>query len=343
MADYRTDAPPIVKEFLRFLKTGKNLSDKTINEYFLDLRTFLRFMKLERAIVDPDTRFDEIDVTDIDLNFVRGIRKVDINSYIHYLRSDRIINEGSKKEKQGLSAVSSQRKIACIKSFFAYCTETADLIDKDPSTSVIFPKEPPKLPAYLSEEECYKLLNSIEGTYADRDYCIILFFLTSGLRVSELVSIDIQDLQTEKDNYFLKVKGKGGKERQVYLSEACINAALKYLETRSNSKQGSPKSDALFLSRRNDRMSVDAVQKLVKKAMRAAGLREYSPHKLRHTAATLMLQNGVDVRTVQEVLGHDNLSTTQIYTHVNSPMLREASRANPISRIGKTSRKKSSP
>ena len=139
----------------------------------------------------------------------------------------------------------------------------------------------------------------------------------------------------EKDNYFLKIKGKGGKERQVYLSEACIKAAQKYLEVRESEKKEAPQDDALFLSRRNGRMSVDAVQKLVKKTMKAAGLNEYSPHKLRHTAATLMLQNGVDVRTLQELLGHESLSTTQIYTHVNSPMLREASRANPISRIQK--------
>ena len=334
MADYRTDAPQVIKDFLRFQKKGKNHSDKTINEYFLDLRTFFRFIKMDKALIEPDTAFDDIDIMDVDLNFIKKIKKTDINNYIDYLRSDRKVKEGTKKETQGLAATSTQRKIACLKSFFAFYTDTADLLDKDPTIGVIIPKGRKKLPAYLQEEECYKLLRSIDGLNEKRDYCIILFFLTAGLRVSEIVSIDVQDLQMEKDNYFLKVRGKGGKERQVYLSEACIVAAKEYLEIRETEyKPAEGEENALFLSRKHTRISVDAVQQMVKKSMKLAGLREYSPHKLRHTAATLMLQNGVDVRTLQEVLGHQSLSTTQIYTHVNSPMLREASRANPISRL----------
>ena len=334
MANYRTEAPQVIQDFLRFQTKGKDLSDKTIDEYFLDLRTFFRFMKMERAAVEPDIPFDEIDIMDIDLEFLKGIRKVDINSFIDYLRSDRKVYEGTKNEKYGLSASSTQRKIACLKSFFSYYTEIADLLSKDPTTGVIKPKSRKTLPDFLTEEESYKLLQSISGLNEQRDYCIILISLTCGLRVSEIVGINIQDLQMEKDNYFLKIRGKGRKERQVYLSEACIQAVKEYLEVReAEYTPDKGEEDALFLSRKHKRMSVDAVQALVKKSMKAAGLHEYSHHKLRHTAATLMMQNGVDVRTVQEVLGHQSLSTTQIYTHVNSPQLRDATRANPMSKV----------
>lgn len=336
MANYRTDAPMVIKDFLRFQKRNKDHSDKTIDEYFFDLRTFFRFIKMDRGAVPTDTPFDEIDISDVNLELIKGITKVDINSYVDYLRSDRIVNEGSIKETQGLSAAATQRKVACLKSFFAYYYETLNKLDRDPTLGVIVPKIKKTLPKYLTENESFRLLDAVKGINEERDYCILLLFLASGIRVSEIVGINVQDVsraREEKDSSFLKIVGKGKKERQVFLSPACVEAIEDYLAVREQ-KYAPEKGHehALFLSRKHARMSVDAVQDMVKKTMLAAGLNPYSPHKLRHTAATLMLQNGVDVRTLQEVLGHASLSTTQIYTHVDADALRTASRANPLSK-----------
>lgn len=335
MADYRAEAPQIVKDFLRAQKTIHNHSDKTINEYFLDLRTFFRYMKCERATAPPDVPFDEIDIKDITLEFAAAITKIDINNYVDYLRSDRVANKGARNESIGLAASTTQRKIACLKSFFSYLCEETEQIDKNPTLGVVTPKAEKRLPAYLTEEESLRLLAAIEGLNAERDYCIILLFLISGIRVSEICNIDVTDISFSADQYFLTIFGKGKKQRQVYLSESCVEAINDYLAVRESLYKPEEHETALFLSRHHKRISVDAVQLLVRRAMKAAGLRDFSPHKLRHTAATLMLQNGVDVRTLQEVLGHQNLNTTQIYTHINSDALRVAASANPISRAKK--------
>ena len=334
MVDYRDGAAPIVKEFLRYEKKNHDLSDKTISEYYLDLRVFFRFMKIDRGIVDPDIPFEEIPVDDITLEFVKGITKLDINNYIDYLRSDRVIHTNSmSKDRLGLSPAATKRKYACLRSFYNYLCVGADLIDVDPTAGVLTPQSKRNLPSYLSESEAFRLLDSVDGSMVERNYCILLFFLSCGLRVSEIVGLDKSDVRyiSEKEAY-LNIRGKGGKERQVFLSENCIEALMNYLLVRDEENAMPEAKNAIFLSQKHYRVSVSAVQRMVKKFMLKSGLPAYSPHKLRHTSATLMLANGVDVRVLQELLGHSSLSTTQIYTHVQNDQIRTAARANPISK-----------
>lgn len=332
MTDYRLEAPQIVRDFLRFLKMSKNSSDKTIEEYYLDLRTFLRFMKMERAAIPGGTAFEDILINDIDLSFIGAISKVDINSFVDYLRSDRVANAGQSNEHVGLAATSTQRKVACIKSFYAYLCEATEQLQRNPSIGVVTPAIRKKLPVYLTLDESKRLLSAVSGLNETRDYAILVVFLNCGLRVSEIVGINLPDLRRDEDSCFLNIRGKGGKARQVFLSDAVLNAIDDYLAIRDGVHAFKGHESALFLSRHHKRMSVSAVQVMVKNATLAAGLVAYSPHKLRHTAATLMHQNGVDVRTLQELLGHQSLNTTQIYTHINSDDLRTAARANPLSR-----------
>lgn len=334
--NYDSEAPQIIKDFMRFIKVNMNHSNKTADEYYLDLRIFFRFMKQERGIAPPDMPFDEIPINDIDLEFVSGIKRTDLNNYIDYLRNERVVHEGTAKESKGLSAASTQRKIACLKSFYNYLCEKTEKLTINPTMGLIVPRIKKHLPSYFTQEESFKLLSSVEGRHEKRDFCILIIALSCGLRVSEIVGIDVQDIRTSAGNQFLNIVGKGGKERQVFLNKVCIDAINDYLSIRETEyKPETGHEDALFLSQQHKRISVDAVQNLVKKAEKDAGLRKYSPHKLRHTAATLMMQNGVDVRTLQELLGHSKLATTEIYCHVNEDALRTASRANPISRFSK--------
>jgi len=336
LANYRLEAPPIIKDFLRYLKTSLDRSDGTINEYFLDLRTFFRFLLMDRAAVDPSTPFDEIQIDSIDLAFIKGISKTDLYNYIDYLRNDHVFNEGQANEGQGLSPTTTRRRLASIKTFFNYLCEKVSYLDKNPTIGIDVPRAIKSLPTHLTEDQSFRLLGAVQGEHAERDYCILVLFLSCGLRVSEIVGIDTHDISiANEDDRFLTVFGKGKKMRQVYLGDSCIEALTSYLAIRKSRYQ--PKhghENALFLSRRHQRISVDAVQNMVKRTLLAAGINpnQYSAHKLRHTAATLMLKNGVDVRTLQEILGHEQLNTTQIYTHIDSDSLRVAAKANPISR-----------
>ena len=330
------EAPVLVNDFLRYIDLNLDRSGKTVHEYYLDLRTFFRFMKQERGAVPPELPFDQIDIRDISLEFIQNIRRTDINLYIDYLRSQRIVREGSVSETCGVTVATVLRKFSSLSSFFHYLYNIVEVIDKDPTVGVVLPKKRKRLPEYLTEEESFRLLDAVSGINEDRDYAMILLLLSCGLRVSELVGIRISDLRFDQTQTFLRVTGKGRKQRMVYLSDACVEALEDYLAIREKTYAPTPQArDALFLSRKHGCMSVKAVEHLVRKTMLSAGLQPYSPHKLRHTSATLMLQNGVDVRTIQEVLGHANLSTTQLYTHCTDDMLRTASRANPMSRAKK--------
>jgi site-specific recombinase XerD len=186
----------------------------------------------------------------------------------------------------------------------------------------------------LEEAECERLLAACEGPFEQRDYCILMLFMSCGMRVSELVSLNTTDIYEDH----LRVVGKGNKERMIYFAEGCQEAIEDYLAVRNPEKIVPEDKNALFISRDNRRISVRGVQKMVDKKLKMAGLdaTRYSPHKLRHTAATLMLKNGVDTRALQEVLGHSNLNTTQIYTHLDNAALHEAAMANPIGRKTKS-------
>lgn len=326
MSDYRTQSPRILLDFLVYHETIRGHSKNTVNEYFLDLRNFFRFLKLSRNLVPRDTELDEIDIMDIDIPFIQKVSLIEVYEYLAFLSRDRIRNKNAEDIQYGLSATSRARKISSIRSFFKYLTVKAHILEENPLADLDAPKIPKSLPRYLTLEESQRLLTAIDGKNRTRDYCIICLFLNCGLRISEIVGLNLSDIKGDS----LRVLGKGNKTRIVYLNDACMQAIDSYLNERK--LIAAIDKNALFLSNRRKRMSTDAVHAMVKKTLKAAGLdpSKYSSHKLRHTAATLMLSNGVDVRTLQEVLGHDNLNTTQIYTHVDNTELRIAAASNPL-------------
>ncbi|MEA4896587.1 MAG: tyrosine-type recombinase/integrase [Oscillospiraceae bacterium] len=324
--DYRHESPPILRDFLMYHETIKGHSSETVDEYFLDLRTFFRYLKIDRALVPQNKDFDEIDIMDVDLDFVSRVTLNEVYDYLTFLARDRIINQHSRSKEYGLSATTRARKIACIRSFYKYLTVKAKLLAENPVADLDSPKTPKTLPRYLSLDESRRLLNAVTGNNRERDYCILCIFLNCGLRISEIVDLNVSDYHADS----LRVIGKGNKERAVYLNESTKNAIDTWLMVRKSLVP--PRETAMFVTNRRTRISREMVHSMVKTNLLRAGLdaTQYSAHKLRHTAATLMLQNGVDVRTLQEVLGHDHLNTTQIYTHVDSSELRIAAAANPL-------------
>ena len=335
MTNYRTEAPEILRDFLAYHETIKAHSPRTVDEYYLDLRNFFRYLKRVRNPSLQDKKLDEISIQDVDLDFVKKVTLTDIYDYMTYLSRDRVRNSNSRDAEYGLNAASRARKIATIRSFYHYLTNKVHLIDQNPVKDIDSPKLKKSLPKYLTLDESVQLLESVDGKNQERDYCILTLFLNCGLRISELVGLNLNDIQDDA----LRILGKGNKVRIVYLNEACKQALEQYLAVR-RPITGRDKN-ALFLSTRNERISRSGVHALVKKHLAEAGLdaTQYSSHKLRHTAATLMLQNGVDVKAVQEVLGHDHLNTTEIYTHIDNDALRVAAKANPLSYMKKTKKK----
>lgn len=324
--DYRAEAPEILRGFLTYHETIKGHSSKTVDEYYLDLRTFFRFLKLHRNLVPRDTDIEEISISDIDLNFVKTVTVSEAYEYLAYLARDRVKNQRSHEVSYGTKASTRARKVSTLRSFYKYLNVKAKLIDENPLKDLDVPKIPATLPRYLNLEEAQSLLKAVDGKNKERDYCIICIFLNCGLRISEIVGLNISDVRNDN----IRVFGKGSKERIIYLNNATSDAINSYLEVRKGI--AAIDKNALFLSNRRTRITRETVHSMVKKTLLKAGLdaSKYSSHKLRHTAATLMLQNGVDVRTLQELLGHENLNTTQIYTHVDNTELRSAANANPL-------------
>lgn len=321
--DQINDAPDILMEFLEYHSTVRGHSDKTVAGYYLDLKILFRYLKRRRRLVPPETPFNEIDISDIDLDFIKSIRIEELYRYQSF-------SPAMAGSNQSLSAASRCRRTSSVKSFFNYLTVKRHLLDFNVCQELDMPKRQASLPRYLEESECERLLAACEGPYALRDYCILMLFMSCGMRVSELVSLNVSDIYEDH----LRVIGKGNKERMIYFAEGCREAIDDYLAVRDPEKIIPEDKNALFISRDNRRISVRGVQKMVDKKLKLAGLdaSRYSPHKLRHTAATLMLKNGVDTRALQEVLGHSNLNTTQIYTHLDNAALHEAAMANPIGR-----------
>lgn len=327
MADYRTESPRILRDFLVYHETIKGHSRATVDEYFLDLRNFFRYLKIERGLVPRNTELDEISIMDVDLAFVGAVTLEEVYDYLSYLARDRVRNENSREPSYGLSATTRARKIATIRSFYKYLTLKTKQLAVNPVADLDSPRTTKTLPRYLTLDESKRLLEAVDGINRERDYCIICLFLNCGLRISELVGLNIGDVRED----CIRVLGKGSKERMVYLNDSTRAAIDAWLAVRK--AMATPGCDALFVSTRRKRISTDSVHAMVKKTLLKAGLDpdKYSSHKLRHTAATLMIQHGVDVRTVQEVLGHEHLNTTEIYTHVDNSELRIAADANPLS------------
>lgn len=316
-ADYAS-FPPTVVDFLNYLSVVKNQSKLTVSEYASDLRTFFRFLKVDRGLVPPTLEFEKINITDINADFIKSINLNDAYAFLSYCKDDRDNN-----------AKTRARKVSSIRNFFKYCSVQIKIIDDNPMQELDTPKLPKSLPKYLTLEQSQELLkNSAMGKFKERDYCMITLFLNCGLRLAELVSLNYSDV---RDDGTMRVVGKGNKERTIYLNDACINAIKNYMSVRPI--DGVKDKKALFLSSRLQRISPKTVQHIVYTALERSGLADqgFSVHKLRHTAATLMYQYGdVDVLILKEILGHENLGTTQIYTHVVNEQLKKAAQSNPL-------------
>ncbi len=308
--------PTAATEFLEYMETIRGRSKNTISAYGYDLTLFFKFLKIKRGYVATDMPIEEIPVDDIDAYILNNVSLADFYSFLSFAANQR-------DNKNYARA----RKVACLRSFFKYLHKMK-LIDENPSIELESPKINSRHPVYLTLDESKELLGSIEGENKERDYAIITLFLNCGLRLSELVGIDINKISGD----LLTVVGKGNKERTVYLNKACIEAISNYLKVRP--ADGVKDKNALFLSERKSRISKRTVQYLVKKYIGISNLDvdKYSTHKLRHTAATLMYKYGkVDIRSLQQILGHENISTTQIYTHLDDDILRNAVKSNPLS------------
>lgn len=320
--------PDYLNSFLDYTVTILNKSPNTIKEYNYDLAMFLKFIKI-RFNMTKEIEFSNIDIRDISLDTIKKITLDDIHAFLMYLTT-------TYHSKPATRA----RKASSIRVFFNYLSAKTNLIEINPAQNLETPKLDRRLPKYLSLEESQKLLNTADNPDNRnnvRDYAILTLFLNCGLRLSELVGINIGDIDFSENK--MTVIGKGNKERTIYLNRACIKAIKNYLEVRP--KQGIKtdklnSKNALFLSERKERISRRTVQHIVDKELSASGLssKKLSTHKLRHTAATLMYQYGkVDIRALQEVLGHESISTTEIYTHVANEQVRDAIESNPLSKM----------
>ncbi|MBQ9662875.1 MAG: tyrosine recombinase XerC [Oscillospiraceae bacterium] len=317
------DAPDILMEFLEYHSTVRGHSDRTVLAYYTDLKILFRYIKKKRHLTSPDVPFDKIDITDVDIDFIKTIRLEELYRYQSF-------SPESQNTNNALSAASRCRRTSSVKSFYNYLTTKRHLLDANIGLELEMPKKMSSLPKYLEFEECNRLLSVCDGNYKYRDYCILMLFLSCGLRISELVAINVQDIFDDH----IRVLGKGNKERIVFFGDACKEAIDNYLSVRNVENVKEKDKNALFISQKNCRFGARGIEQMLDKKLKLAGLdaSRYSPHKLRHTAATLMLKNGVDTRALQEVLGHSNLNTTQIYTHLDNAALREAAMANPIGR-----------
>ena len=325
----RATLPPILTEFAGYKLGIENCSARTVDEYLLDLRTFFRYMTaLRNGIAPYSADFEAIDITRVDLAFVGSIKTEEIYEFLFYAGSERL---------NGWSAKA--RKLSAIKVFYKYLVTKRKVLEKNPAIDIDSPKKERTLPKVLSLEESVSLLNAIatdpESKSVKRDFAIATLFLNCGMRLSELCGIDLRDLDDSLRS--LRVFGKGAKERIIYLNQSCREALKEYLAVRNvNLDSKTSAEPALFLSSRGQRISDKTVQWMIGKYLKAAGLanKGYSVHKLRHTAATLMYQSGnVDVRVLKDILGHEQLNTTQIYTHISDEQMESAMAQNPLARI----------
>lgn len=320
--------PEFLNSFLDYSMTILNKSPNSIKEYNYDLNMFLKYMKIHFHMT-TETDLQKINIKDFNIETIKKITPEDILSFLSYLALSK-----------NCKAATRARKISTIRIFFAYLSQKANLIEVNPAQNIETPKKEKRIPKYLSLDDSKKLLDVTldeNDENKERDYAIITIFLNCGLRLSELVGMNIKDIDFSECK--MNVIGKGNKERTIYLNKACMTAIKDYLEVRPkvDVKVDNKKSqDALFLSKRRERISNRTVQYIVEKELRKAGLdtSKYSTHKLRHTAATLMYQYGnVDIRALQELLGHESISTTEIYTHVNNEQVRNAVESNPLGNL----------
>ena len=314
------NAPEPLASFLIYIESIQGKSPKTADEYFYDLRTFYRFLNLYFGKVDANSEPESISIDNVDIEMLRSVTLSILYEYINYLNRTR-----------GNSASSRSRKISSLKSYYKYLCNKMNLVTDNPTAELESIKTTKQLPKHFTLEDSLSLLQSVENRNSARDYCIFTLFLNCGMRLAELVNINITDIHGDS----LVVIGKGNKERTIYLNEACLEAINLYMPVRNQQTPTARDKNALFLSERNQRISRRTVQYTVEKYVKKIGLdpHKYTTHKLRHTAATLMHQAGVDIRVLQEILGHKQLSTTEIYTHINNDQMRAAVKNNPLSHV----------
>lgn len=325
--EYKDDCPKYLRDFLNHIRVIEDRTERTEEAYYIDIRTFLRYLKIDHNDVDPNKiEWENITIKDVPLDYIKEFTLTDAYAYLHWLSDER---ENSAKTRS--------RKTSALKHFYSYLYNKAKIIDKNPVDQLELPHISKSLPKFLTLDEAQRLLGSIETKHTERDYCIITLFLNCGMRLSELVGLDMNDVSFE--NKSLRLFGKGRKERIVYLNDACIAALNAYLPYRNN--EGTT-CDALFFSERKTRLSRRRVQSIVEDCLKRAGLanKGITTHKLRHTAATLMYQNGVDTLVLKDVLGHESLATTEIYTHLSNDNVRQAIEANPLANINVPKKKK---
>ncbi len=334
MIDFN-NAPDCVRAFINYKLSIQARSKKTVFQYYHDLRTFARFMlKSKYPEQYKDFEYEEIDFEEASDELLLCAKKEDIFNFISALTTD-LDN----------AVAARQRKLSCLRGFYKFHKNIRleRRVKINPTDGIDSPSLPKRLPKHLTLDESVQLLESVDGNNKVRDYCIVTLFLNCGMRVSELCGLNLSSF--DPDLTKVNVIGKGNKERIIYINNACRSALNEYLEIRRKLKVKSGDSDALFISRNHNRLSVQTVQWLINKHLKAAGLGNLnmSVHKLRHTAATIMYQHGkTDVRVLKDILGHEQLSTTQIYTHVSDEMMRNAMDDNPLSSI-KRSRVKKKP
>ena len=323
---------PIIREFASYKTAIQGCSAKTVEEYLMDLRTFFRYLLAadDRSVLDDVEAFSKQDVSLVDLEVLRTVTTEQVYEFLLFVDS-----------RRDNMAAAKARKLSAIKSLYKFLINKRGLLTENPVANIESPKKKKALPKYLSLEESLLLLQTVnedvESPSRERDYAIITLFLNCGMRLSELVGISLPDLDRQLRS--MRITGKGNKERIVYLNDACRSALATYLAIRLSEKYSTVTDKALFLSRLNSRMSVKTVQAMVYKYLDRAGLgsKRFSVHKLRHTAATLMYQSGeVDIRVLKDILGHEQLNTTQIYTHISDKQMEDAMKNNPLSSLTAT-------
>lgn len=308
--------PKLIQQYLIYLEAIKGHSELSVIEYASDLRTFFRYICKFKGLYPLDTPDEKINISPLDLSFIQSVSLNDAYNFLIYCKNERNNNDATRA-----------RRVISIRRFYTYLTDNLGLLETNPMKNLDIPKIKKSLPKYLTLDEAEKLLNAIDGKYKERDYAMITLFLNCGMRLSELVSINYNDIKADGT---IIITGKGNKERKVYLNQACIDAVTNYMKVRP---RDGVRDRALFLSARNQRISNRSVQHIVEIYLKKAGLgdRGLSVHKLRHTAATLMYQHGnVDLLLLKEILGHENLGTTEIYTHISNDATKKAIESNPL-------------
>ncbi|WRS28107.1 tyrosine recombinase XerC [Oscillospiraceae bacterium MB08-C2-2] len=317
------DFPGYVRDYLFYMLTIRGRSPRTVEAYATDLRTFFRYIKAVKVLGYLEKDIDQghdLAIDDLPVEVMQSITLSDVYTYLNYT----MISRGNDTKARS-------RKVSSLRGFYKYITTKTNLLEESPVKDLEMPASKKALPKYLTLEESLELVSNVDTAFSARDYCMITLFLNCGMRVSELVGINVQDIRENT----LKLLGKGNKERVVYLNDACLFALGEYLKVRPQPTH-KEHQNALFLSRQSTRLTARRVEQIVEQCLRQAGLsgKGYSPHKLRHTAATLMYQHGeVDIRVLKEILGHANLSTTEIYTHVSDTQIEKAAQRSPLANV----------